>query len=191
MPSAPQLPMSTSPQQKSARMEVVWMLNQSSAMKKAFALNIFNTAINTWWFSSCCRLLSNYDLLTRISQLLQTTTCPQILAQFFHRWNVLSDITSFFLNAKSSEVKFFFSKSHRLSIWDFLELSGVLNQKNNTYRILLRLWLWYLRKNLTFMKSLCFYICQTLLLSFHTFSFSWGCLKESSVRHRGVYFSKN
>ena len=113
MSSAPHLPMSTSPQKKSARMEVVWILDQSPAMKNAFAQNIFETTFNTWKLSSICRLLSIFDWFSRISQLPRMTTCLWILAQVFCRWNVNSVITSLFVNndALKSRGEYMFKRS--------------------------------------------------------------------------------
>ena len=91
MSCAPQLPTSTSPQKKSARMEVVWISDQILQWRRPLPKTWSILHLKVFLM---LKLLSNYDLFTRLNQLPQTTTCLQILAQVFHRWNILSDFKS-------------------------------------------------------------------------------------------------
>ena len=91
MSCAPQLPTSTSPQKKSARMEVVWILDQILQWRRPLPKTWSILHLKVFLM---LKLLSNYGLFTRLSQLPQTTTCLLILAQVFPRWNILSDFKS-------------------------------------------------------------------------------------------------
>ena len=77
MSCAPQLPTSTSPQKKSARMEVVWILDQILQWRRPLPKTWSILHLKVFLM---LKLLSNYGLFTRLSQLPQTTTCLQILA---------------------------------------------------------------------------------------------------------------